>query len=197
MAEYLSDLTRARVTGIDSMPDAIALAQARTAGKRDRLSFQVGDMDCLDLPLAKFDLVYAVDALCMARDLPATLTQLGQALKPGGKLAVFDFEIQFGEDARLEDLQPQNTPPALAFRQLGWRWQVTDFSAQTYRMMQRKRILAEEFKDRFVAEGHRFLYEHITMELESSPEPYDPSRVRMRRYLYLAEPIDKPGVVRG
>ncbi len=123
----------------------------------------------------------------MACDLPATLRRLAQALKPGGQLAVFDFEIQFGEDARLENLQPENTPLAQALRESGMDWQTWDFSEQTYGMMQRKRILAEEFKARFEAEGHSFLYEHLAMESESSAEPYDPDRVRMRRYLYLSQ----------
>ncbi len=186
LAEYLSDRSGARVTGIDSMPTAIEQAQARTASKRERLDFQTGSMDCLDLPAASFDLIYAVDSLCMACDLPATLRALARALKPGGLLAVFDFEIQFGEDARLEDLLPANIALARAFDQLGMRWESLDFSGPTYRMMQRKRILAEQFKACFEAEGNAFLYEHVTMELESSLEPYDPARVRMRRYLYTA-----------
>ncbi len=185
LAEYLSDQTGAHVSGIDSAPAAIELAQARTAAKRERLDFRVGNMDCLDLAPAQFDLVYAVDSLCMACDLPASLAQLRAALKPGGRLAAFDFEIQFGEDACLEDLQPENTLLARAFDQLGWPWQAVDFSKQTYQMMQRKCVLAEAFKSRFEAEGNAFLYEHLAMELESCPEPYLPEQARMRRYLYM------------
>ncbi len=191
LAEYLSNLSGARITGLDSMPEAIALAQARTASKRERLDFQVGNLDCLDLPPAQYDLIYAVNSLCMARDLSATLRAMARALKPGGKIAAFDFEIQFGEDARREDLEAGNTPLAQSFAQLGWRWQVTDFSAQTYRLMQHKRILAEAFKARLEAEGNAFLYEHIAMESESSPAPYDPEKVNMRRYLYLVEGSDQ------
>ena len=42
IAEYISDLTQASVTGIDYVPEAISHAQERTAEKRGRLSFIFG-----------------------------------------------------------------------------------------------------------------------------------------------------------
>ena len=45
IAEYISDVTDAHVTGLDYIPTAIAQAQARTAAKADRLTFPVGDIN--------------------------------------------------------------------------------------------------------------------------------------------------------
>ena len=52
IAEYISDVTDAHVTGLDYIPTAIAQAQARTAAKADRLTFQVGDINALAPPAA-------------------------------------------------------------------------------------------------------------------------------------------------
>lgn len=47
IAEYISDQTGAHVTGIDYVPEAIDQAQRRTQSKRDRLRFEVGDIETL------------------------------------------------------------------------------------------------------------------------------------------------------
>ena len=45
LVEYISDTTSASLYGVDYCPDVIDIANARTESKRDRLSYQVGNLD--------------------------------------------------------------------------------------------------------------------------------------------------------
>ena len=48
IAEYISDLTQASVTGVDYIAEAINQALKRTEDKRNRLHFKVGNIETLD-----------------------------------------------------------------------------------------------------------------------------------------------------
>ena len=63
IAEYISDQTGAKVTGLDYAASAIAEAKKRTAGKSSRLTFLQGDMNALDLPAGSFDAAISIDTL--------------------------------------------------------------------------------------------------------------------------------------
>jgi 2-polyprenyl-3-methyl-5-hydroxy-6-metoxy-1,4-benzoquinol methylase len=185
LAEYISDRTGASVHGIDYMPDAITRAQERTVSKRDRLTFKVGNMDSLDEDPGLFDTILSVDSLYMPRNLSHTLRQMRHLLVPGGQLLV--FYIQFISDVEsMDSLLADRTPLAEALHSAGLAFSVVDFSQQTYELMQRKRLLAEELRDKFEAEGRSYLYNHLVAESADPEVQYDPDSVGQRRYLYHA-----------
>ena len=84
IAEYISDRTGARVTGLDYAAPAITAANERTADKRSTLTFLQGDMNALDLPARSFDAAISLDTLYWVADLSDTLSQVLRTLKPGG-----------------------------------------------------------------------------------------------------------------
>jgi len=53
--------------------------------------------------------------------------------------------------------------------------------------MQRKRLLAEELREMFLAEGRFYLYDHLIAESVDPEIKHDPSTVRQSRYLYHAQ----------
>ncbi len=55
------DAAHSTVTGIDLARDTIERAQTRTADKRERLTFKVGDMDDLAFPRNSFDTIISID----------------------------------------------------------------------------------------------------------------------------------------
>jgi len=57
-------------------------------------------------------------------------------------------------------------------------------------LMQRKRLLAEELREKFAAECRSYLCDHLIAESADPAIPYDPNVVRQRRYLYRARQHD-------
>jgi ubiquinone/menaquinone biosynthesis C-methylase UbiE len=184
IAEYISDVTGARVWGLDYSPEAIAQAHARTRDKEQRLSFQVGNLDDLPYPPRAFDTLIAIDTLYMPNDLDHTLAQMHELLVPGGQMALFYQHMLWGDQESREALRAEQTPLGQALQRAGLPFGVQDFTAATYRLLQRKRQIAEAMKAGFQAEGRLFLYEHLIAESESSTTPFDPQSCRMSRYLY-------------
>ena len=187
VAEYFSDVTGAHVSGMDYIPDAIAQAQERTAAKRRRLSFHVGNLDNLPFPPASFDVLISIDTLYMPNDLDDTLAQMRGLLTPGGRMAIFYTHMLWEPGSSRESLQADKTPLGEALGQAGLAFHTQDFTAETYGLMQRKRQIAEAMRADFAAEGRSFLYDHLVAESEGNPAPFDPQTSNMSRYLYVAQ----------
>ncbi|MFN8486185.1 MAG: class I SAM-dependent methyltransferase [Caldilineaceae bacterium] len=162
IAEYISDQTGAQVTGLDYIPEAIRQAQARTAVKRERLTFAVGDINALDLPTATFDAIISIDTIYFSNDYPATISQLARALRPGGQLFFF---YSYGWEPGMavggfpsETLQPDQTPLASALQANRLCFTTQDFTAEDCRMAQQRKAILEKLKPQFEAEGIQFIY---------------------------------------
>lgn len=76
-----------RLRGIDLTPLHVALANRR---RRPNLTFEVVDYQNLAFGDGAFDLVFAIECLCHARDLWETLGEAHRVLKPGGRLVLTD-----------------------------------------------------------------------------------------------------------
>ncbi len=184
IAEYISDLTGAHFVGIDYSPEAIQQAVERTTEKRDRLSFQVGNMDELDFAAHSFDAITSIDTLYMPTDLDATLARMVELLKPGGQMAIFYSQMNWEHPEDRLSLLPGNTPLGTALKRQSLPYRTWDYSEQTYRHMQEKRRIGEELRPVFAAEGHLALYNYIITESEQSTAPYNPDTYPASRYLY-------------
>jgi len=164
IAEYLADNTDAYFTGLDYIPEAICQAQARTAAKRDRLDFIVGDINALDLPAQAFDVIISIDTMYFSNDYPATIGQLLQALRPCGQLAIF-FAYGWGPWMAVEDfapatLAPDKTPLGVALQAHGLSFTVQDFTEADYRLAQLRKQILTELQPQFAAEDLSFVYEN-------------------------------------
>ena len=122
----------------------------------------------------------------MPKDLDATVGRLMSLLRPGGKLAVFWLEMLWNQSMSRASLEARNTPVAHALQHNRLAFQTWDFSAPTYRQMQRKPEVGSRLKEAFMAEGNEALYHYVMAESLSDPAPYDPSSSPISRYLYLA-----------
>lgn len=81
------------VLGIDAAPAMVAEARRRSAGRRLPVAFQVGDARALDLPDGSVDRV-RIERLLMhvAGEPAAVIAEPARVLRPGGRIAVFDFD---------------------------------------------------------------------------------------------------------
>lgn len=91
-AFYMNRIHGATVTGVDILPQMVALSTERAAeyGIKD-VSFIEGDILNLDLPAASFDLVYSRDAFLYIKDKLTLFRKLFQLLGPRGSLFVSDY----------------------------------------------------------------------------------------------------------
>jgi len=169
IAEYISDRTGAHVTGIDYVPEAIEQAQRRTEHKRDRLRFEIGDIQTLRLE-QEFHLILSIDSIFFGQDLTSTISRLAGMLAPQGRLAVF-----FGG----------SLAPALEAN--GFTHLCQDIGRRHYDHMRRKHEIISQMRDAFEREGTRFVWENLFTESFDDQTTFDPTHEYMQRYLYVAQ----------
>jgi cyclopropane fatty-acyl-phospholipid synthase-like methyltransferase len=177
MAEFISDMTHASVTGIDYIQEAIEQATKRTQNKRNRLNFVVANLEFLDFTPESFDAIVSVDTIFFGRSMEGTITSLNQILKAGGRMAVFNGNYQQG-----------NFLTALAANNL--TYQVYDFGQEQVKHMLLKNKVAKEMEQAFKAEGNTFVWENLMSESFADLNfPEQPGYNPKTRYLYIIKKI--------
>jgi cyclopropane fatty-acyl-phospholipid synthase-like methyltransferase len=188
IAEYISDQTGAHVTGVDFVQRAIDDAQARTAGKPDRLAFHVMDMARLDFPRASFDVIISIDTLYFG-DVYETLLHALPLLRPGGRLAAFFAECCPPntplETYAREQILPDGTRLAQALKRLGLPYRTWDYTEQMLAHVRRRQPVLQALKSQFEAEGHKFLYTSHLAEANGTERAL--VNGAGGRYLYLTQ----------
>ncbi len=165
LAEYISDQTGARVTGLDYAVSAIDEARRRTADKSDRLTFLQADMNALELPSQSFDAAISIDTLYWVADLADTLSQVVRALKPGGQIGIFMLEMLEDDDPP-ENLEVDKTMPARALAKLGLSYEAADYTASNAAFWRRAKEAAADLRADFAAEGNAFICDNWLREAD-------------------------------
>lgn len=184
VTEYISDVTGATLIGIDLAAAAIAHAQERTVGKRERLTFQAGDMDELTFPAGSFEVILALDTLYFVEDLPGTLSRMKEILAPDGRTGLFWSEVA-EPDGPEERLRPEKTKLAEALAETGLRFQFWDLTHEERELWVRSAALAEELRPAFEAERNHELYKSIILEAQEVMSCVEAGRIS--RYLYCCQ----------
>jgi len=170
MAEYISDLTQAWVTGVDYIAEAIDQALKRTEGKRERLDFKVGNIGTLDFKDASFDVLLSIDSIYF--DDPKTiLASWKRLLKPTGEMVMFYLSLD-GSDL------------SIPLKENGLPYDAYDISKQNWEHQQLKYRVISGMRKAFADEGNTFIWENLMEESVASPEPYNPDVSSVKRYLY-------------
>lgn len=188
IAEYISDQTGTRVTGLDYAPNAIAEAEARTADKREKLNFQVANFNTMQLEPGSYDAILSMDTLYWAADLEAVLGVLAQSLRPRGRMAVF-MNHHVGAGATAGQLGAEHSWLGKSVAALGLKAEVIDFSANIGAFWERNYAAARTLKPQFEEEGNGFIADSLIRESEQDYLP-DIHEGRIARHLFL---IDAPG----
>lgn len=81
------------VHGVDVSEHAIADARASAiqAGYGDRISYEVVDLNAIDLPAARYDGIFAVSSMHHIEALEKAFANFGHALKPGAPLFIDEY----------------------------------------------------------------------------------------------------------
>ncbi|MFC1948089.1 class I SAM-dependent methyltransferase [Chloroflexota bacterium] len=173
IAEYISDVTGAHVTGIDYIPEAVETARKRTSPKSDRLSFQIGDIENPVEAGKSFDLILSIDSMYFS-DADILLAAWKKLLKPDGQMAIFYLSLD-GNDI------------SAVLEKYGLSYDLYDLSREHWDHMKLKHTIAKEMKGKFESEGNLFVWENLMIESVSDQSPYDPEKTVMKRYLYVVE----------
>lgn len=80
------------VTGVDISPAYLEVARERvqSGDYADRISFEIGNIECLPFPDDHFDLVWCAHSFYSLPDPIATLRELRRVVRPGGTVAILE-----------------------------------------------------------------------------------------------------------
>ena len=79
------------VVGVDASADMLAVAAQRAEG-HGNVTFHQAEATSLPVPDAGFERAVCVQVLEYVRDVPAALSQMHRALRPGGRVLVWDVD---------------------------------------------------------------------------------------------------------
>ena len=92
VAELLEQVgSEGSVVGIDSSRPMLDIAARRSEG-HDNVTFHEADASSLPVENASFDAALSVQVLEYVADVPAALEEIYRALRPGGRLVVWDVD---------------------------------------------------------------------------------------------------------
>jgi len=186
VAEYISDSTGAKITGLDFASELIKTSQQRTADKKSRLTYMVGNIDELSFDEGSFDAVISIDTLYFVESIDATIKELKRLLRPTtGRLAIFSDQNVNPDESR-DILLPENTKVGKALRNNDLTYQTVDFTSNSRQIWIREIEAAEELKELFIKEGNTDIYEDRAKDAKQTLESIESGR--HVRYFYLARP---------
>ena len=182
ITEYISDITKAHIVGIDFADTAINWAQERTKEKQDRLKFITMDMDALDFPKESFDAIIAIDTLYFVGNINKTIQKMKKILKESGKLGIFFSQMVKTEEDK-DKLLPNKTIFAQTLIKNNLKFRTWDFTDSEKEFWKRNISIAESLKNEFAEEGNSHIYESRINEAKSVLKFVDSDRIS--RYLYI------------
>lgn len=185
IAEYISDVTGARVVGLDFASKAIERSLKRTSEKRERLNYVIGNIDELSFEDGSFDVIISIDSLYFVDNIESTVKELRRLLRPSsGRMGIF-FDQSCAVDESREILLSENTNVGKALRNNHLTYHVVDFTSNSREIWIREIEAAEELKESFVKEGNTTIYEDRAKDARQTLELIEDGR--HVRYFYLAK----------
>lgn len=181
LSEYVADSTGAIVTGIDNSTSAIETANARTEGKRDKLTFIKADLNALKLPEHSFDAAISIDSINFVVGKVDAIASFIRAIKPGGKLCIL-LTQRINEGDHPDVLEVDKTPVALALAALNLNFETHDYTASFFQFWPLAKKTAETLREDFVRDGAVFICDAWVMQAKTFLRAINADEIK--RYLY-------------
>ena len=186
IAEYLSRVSGAYITGIDNSEEAILQAQRR---KNDgKLIFQQGDINNLQLQSDAYDTITLIDSIYFSNEYQKTIRCLVAALKGNGKILILYSigpALLGTNEFPIEILEAKNTPLAKILAEIGLDLFHIDLTEKDYELAKKSKAYLEAHKESFVTEEIEFIYENRIEEAKGNIKVIEEEK--HRRYLYCAQ----------
>jgi len=184
--EYISDKTGAKFLGIDFAEELVKWALEQTTVKRDRLNYQVMNINDLDFPAATFDSIISIDSLYFVDDLNSTIKKLRKILKPKGRLGIFYAQYRAPHEP-LKLLKPNGTKVALALKANGFSFEAINLTENGRNIWVKEIAAATDLKEQFEKEGNLDLCEGRLADSKETMAKID--NQQETRYFYLCKKI--------
>lgn len=92
VAELLDEVTEnGSIVAVDASADMLGLARQRCAG-RANVTFRAGTATALPVDHGDFDAALSVQVMEYVADVPAALSEIHRALRPGGRVLIWDVD---------------------------------------------------------------------------------------------------------
>ncbi len=186
VSEYISDKTKARLTGIDIADEAILSARERTINKSERVSFLVGNLDELPFNSGSFDRIIAVDTIYFTQNLPALIINLKRILRDDGLMGIFYSQRIGKKDDRIM-LEADHTNLAFVLKERGFKFKTCDFTEEEQKHWVDEISVADELKAEFENAGEIEIYQSRIREATDHLAYIEDNR--LSRYLYIIEKV--------
>jgi ubiquinone/menaquinone biosynthesis C-methylase UbiE len=183
IAEYVSDVTGAHVTGLDYADSAISTALGRTNAKREQLNFVRGDMNDLEFPESSFDKIISIDTLYWVEDIDKALASILRLLRPQGKLGIFVACTPQIEDTP-GALEPDGTWIVESLKRLGVDYEVHDYTTSFLTFWPKMKEVVLQLKENFIAEGNEIIFDSFMLDADGDYLPAAAAG-KLRRFLYV------------
>lgn len=180
ISEYISDVTGARVMGVDFAAGAIERAQERTLNKRGQLSYQVMDLEALSLPRKSFSGIISIEALHFVYDLRKVIRLAKECLQENGRMGFF-YSVLLSTEEPHSYLDPEQTPLAEVLKECGLSFQTWDFTEDERSIFEKSLQVAEELRQEYKEEA-MLLYETVVSDAKPMLDAIKEGR--RRRYFY-------------
>lgn len=181
ISEYISDITRAHVTGIDFAGKVIKRAQIRTKKKKDRLAFKVADIRKLPFSKASFDTIIAIDSLYFVKNLEKPVKKMKSMLTRNGQMGIFYTQAVKSERSR-GFLKPQDTKLARVLKKLQLKFRTWDFTKREIKHWEKRKRIALKLMPAFRSEGNLKMGKELVIESNHVLRIVEARRIS--RYLY-------------
>jgi len=95
VSAYLAKKFGSKIFGITLVPFEVERAQerAKSLGVQEKTEYQVMDYSATNFPDNYFDAIYTTETLSHSPDIRKTLQEFFRVLKPGGKIALFEYTL--------------------------------------------------------------------------------------------------------
>lgn len=169
ITEHISDVTGAKLTGIDFADKVIEYANSRAVKKRERLIFKVMDMEELDFPTNSFDTIICIDSLYSVNNLENIIKKAKEVLISKGQMG-----IVFGNNGKHKKLlQPEETKLGLVLKKLSLKYEVYNLTENIHKLWNKSKKAAEEFKSEFENEGNLNFYKSLLAHAKANLKNID------------------------
>lgn len=179
MLKYLQNQIGGYIYGFDYSQNAIYAALRDNVPNSD---FRVGIIGEIDYPSNMFELVISMDTVYFAKDMNYFIGQVYNWLKNDG---VFFIGYQEG-DIMAKTNDSETTILAKALKENNFKYEVIDYTKQTYVMLNRKRKTIIGFKNDFIQENLEDWYSVIINQTSSADVPYEDYKKHNARYIFIA-----------
>ena len=184
ISEYISDLTKAKITGIDIADQVILKAQTRTKNKINRINYIAEDFDELGFEDESFDRIIAIDTVYFSKNLFELVQRLKKILTQNGMMGIF-YSQRINDNKYKKMLNKNHTKFANILNDIGLKYNAYDFTEDEKNLWKDQLKVVNEMKKDFLRANELEIYNARIRESSELIKYVEDNKIS--RHLYIIE----------